>query len=246
MGFDPKGKLFFALLPLVITLLASKVAISLVTLVGMAIITVRFSSVNFRNFASLFAIPLGFLAIGTVTIIIGRYSIGTDLIVSFNLENYAYGISRDSLIMGINIVCRSLASVSCMYFISLNIPMVELFGVLRFWRVPRLIVSLMELIYRYIFVVLEESSKIWIAQNSRGACFGFSQRLRGCSYLISSLLQRSFARSYRVMAALESRGYDGEFYALEKSYNPSKIFYGLGLGLSFILVVIWVVGVVVL
>lgn len=235
---NPRAKLCFALGPLFIVLAFGKVEVSLFCIIIMSLVTLKFSSLNVKKYLTLMAIPLGFLLMGTVTIMVGRYDIDSDLMLGFVLGNYSYGISSESLSFGMTLVLRALASVSCMYFISLNTPMTQLFCVLRSWKVPSLIVSLMELIYRYIFVVLEEADRVFVAQSSRGIGHSLRAKIRAFGELVASLLQRSLGRTNKIVSALEARGYDGNFYVLEEHYNSGTKFYVMGMIFSLGLIVL--------
>ncbi|WP_240491804.1 CbiQ family ECF transporter T component, partial [Acinetobacter baumannii] len=49
---------------------------------------------------------------------------------------------------------RSLASVSCLYFILLTVPFTELLAVLRRMKMPVLLTDLLLVMYRFVFVFL--------------------------------------------------------------------------------------------
>ncbi|MGL5439244.1 MAG: cobalt ECF transporter T component CbiQ [Filifactoraceae bacterium] len=235
---NPRAKLCFALIPLMVVLILGKPMVSLVCMIVMAITTLKLSKLNARSYLKLMIIPLGFLLMGTLTIMVGRHSLDSEILYGFRLGEYFYGVSKDSLKFGGSLVLRALACVSCMYFISLNTPMNQLFTVLRDFKIPTLIVSLMELIYRYIFVVLEEADRIFVAQSSRGIGKGFKAKLRAFGELVASLLQRSFSRSNRIVSSLEARGYDGNFYVLKEEYHSGKKLYTITLILFIVLMVL--------
>lgn len=64
-----------------------------------------------------------------------------------------------------------------MYFLALNTPVTDVTMALERMHVPHLLVELMELIYRFIFVLTETASRIRLAQESR---LGYQGLRRSC------------------------------------------------------------------
>jgi len=83
-------------------------------------------------------------------------------------------------------------------------------------RLPRLIVLLMLLTYRYVFLLMEEFARLRVALRVRG----FRNRADLHSYrtvgqVAGTLLVRSHERSERVAQAMRARGFDGQFRSLD-------------------------------
>lgn len=224
-GVDPKGKLMFSLIPLCICLCMNSVLVSILTIVLMAAACVKCGRLSVKKYVKLMLIPVSFLMLGAVTIIINRYQSDSTLIVGITVGKYAYGIDRTSLIKGIKLILRALGAVSCMYFLSLNTPMVDLFSFLRRTKLPELVISLMELIYRYIFVLWEEAERMRTAQKSRLGDRGFITSVRAMGSLISNLFMRAFARCDRAYTALEARGFDGTLGGDNENFSCPKAMY---------------------
>ncbi|MCI2047216.1 MAG: cobalt ECF transporter T component CbiQ [Faecalibacterium sp.] len=88
-------------------------------------------------------------------------------------------------------------------------PLAQLTGQLRRLHVPWLVVSLFEMVYRYLGTLLEEAADLRTAYRlRRGAQKGISLRDSGC--LIGQLLLRSFDRAARIYDAMKCRGYAGQ------------------------------------
>ncbi len=65
------------------------------------------------------------------------------------------------------------------------------------------------LIYRFIFVLLNISEQISVAQKSRLGNVNFSASLRSAGILGGSIFIKAFKRSNDILNAMESRGYTG-------------------------------------
>jgi cobalt/nickel transport system permease protein len=112
-----------------------------------------------------------------------------------------------------------MACMSCLFLIVLTTPMPDLLGQLRRWHVPALLVSLMALIYRFIFVLLEESDRMQTAQACRLGQRNFRTALQSSGALAGQLFFRAYLRTDRVHAAMLSRGYTGVIPVLERPYE---------------------------
>ena len=74
---------------------------------------------------------------------------------------------------------------------------------------PKILVELTLLVYRYIFVLLEEIVTIKDAQRVRLGYHNWRQSMRSISILGGSLILRAYDRAERVFEAMVARGYTG-------------------------------------
>jgi cobalt/nickel transport system permease protein len=85
-------------------------------------------------------------------------------------------------------------------------PFTQLMGQLRRMHVPEIFVTLFEMIYRYIGVLLEEASSMYTAYMLRSTEYKGLQ-MRHMGSFVGQMLIRSFDRAERVYAAMKCRGY---------------------------------------
>ena len=99
----------------------------------------------------------------------------------------------------------------------------DLLVAMRALHVPQLLVSVFGLMWRYMFVLVDEASRLLRARSSRsghtdlpGARPGgsVSWRAKVTGGMAGSLFLRAFERSDRIYMAMVSRGYDGEVRAM--------------------------------
>jgi len=81
-------------------------------------------------------------------------------------------------------------------------------------RVPRLFVMLMAFMWRYVFLLGAETSRMVKARTARGAQGGLHRRALVAGSMAGSLFLRSFERAERVGQAMVARGYDGTVHLL--------------------------------
>ena len=75
-------------------------------------------------------------------------------------------------------------------------------------------VELALIMYRYIFLMFEEATRIRSAQKSRLGYVSFKNSLRSISTLGGMLILRSYDRAERSFAAMRCRGYRGVMTAV--------------------------------
>ncbi len=126
-----------------------------------------------------------------------------------------------------NIFFRALSAVSITYFLALSTPMTCFFESLYKLKLPKLFISLMELIYRYIFILIDEAAAMYKAQKLRLGYRDFKSSLLCISELAAMLFIRAYKRADFSYQALLSRGYDGDITTISQEYEKAYIFYVL-------------------
>ncbi|MFQ9918368.1 MAG: cobalt ECF transporter T component CbiQ [Flavonifractor plautii] len=126
-----------------------------------------------------------------------------------------------------------------MYFLALNTPMTDVTMALERLHVPHLMVELMELIYRFIFVLTETASRIRLAQESRLGYQGLRRSLSSLGTLASMVFLRAWRKADRVYTALESRGYSGSLVTLSGDYARGAWLYPLTAAVAAVQLAAW-------
>ena len=216
---SPLPKLLLTVVAMVVCLCCDSVAVGLATLVGMGVLITAMGGLSPRVLFRFLKIPLVFLVVGCLTILVGSYPAGTEVIAAIPVGNALWGFTAADLWLGGRIFCKALGAIGCMYFLALNTPVTDLTMALRTLHVPPLMVELMELIYRFIFVLSETAANIRIAQDSRLGYQGFRRTLSSLGTLASMVFLRAWRRADRIYTALESRGYTGSLTTLHDQYR---------------------------
>lgn len=218
---NPALKAAFALGTLLICVGARSFILSLITLSVIGGLTVLSGRISFLRYLKLLSIPFGFLLLGTVAIVVNVTDRPLDLF-SLQLGTNYLAVSHYSLREGALLAATALASVSCLYFLTLSTTMLDLLDLLRRLRCPKLMVELMMLIYRYLFVVLDMAKAITVSQHCRLGNKDFLTELRSIGQMFTVLLIKSLKRSSLLFDAMESRCYDGDIRVLHEYYPVKK------------------------
>ena len=217
---SPLPKLLLTVVALVICLCCDSVAVGIATLILMGVLITALGGLSPRVYLHFLKVPLVFLVIGCITIVAGSYPAGTEVVAAIPVGERLWGFTADGLHLGGQIFCKAMGTIGCMYFLALNTPVTDLTMALEKLHVPRLLVELMELIYRFIFVLAETASNIRTAQDSRLGYQGFRRSVSSLGMLASMVFLRAWRKADRIYTALESRGYTGSLTTLSDAYRP--------------------------
>ena len=212
---SPFLKSAFAIGSLLICVTARSFVLSALLLIIMGWATLKYSQPSISQYLKLMLGPFSFLILGTAAIAVNWTSSPMDL-WNVAMGNHYLAVSWYSLETAVRLILVSLASLSCLYFLTLTTPMLDLFYVLKRLHCPSLIIELMMMIYRFIFVLLEMAVSILTAQNCRLGNRDFKTSLESMGRMFSVLLIRALEKSNRLYDSMESRCYDGELNVLQE------------------------------
>ncbi len=128
-------------------------------------------------------------------------------------------ISGPGLARFVSIALKSLISVQMAILLASTTPFPEILMAMRALRLPRLLVAIIGLMWRYLFVIVDEAMRLMRAREARSGLGAAAAgrtggsipwRARVTGGMAGSLLLRSLERSDRIYNAMLARGYDGE------------------------------------
>lgn len=222
---DPLIKLITAIAALFTGLFANSYLVSGIIIVVMSWVIVKYGGARLKHLLMLMMVPISFLILSIVTIILQRADNPNNLLLYIKIQSWYYGFSIYNMDFVGRILCKAIAAISCMYFLALTTPMTELFSALKRLKIPKLMIELMELIYRFIFVLTDTANQIHTAQASRLGYNGLRSSYKSLGVLVSMVFVRAYKRSDRIYTALESRGYNGELNMMEMEYDRNTKYY---------------------
>ena len=158
---------------------------------------------------SLVAIPFILIALPTVFTKPGLPLFELDLTL------FALTGTREGLDFFISVLLKSWASVTAAVVLTATTPPLRLLDALRALRVPAVLVAIVMLMYRYLFVLVDEAQSLLRARTARSAAIGPKSggslvwRAKSAGGMAGSLFIRTLDRSERIYMAMLARGYDG-------------------------------------
>jgi cobalt/nickel transport system permease protein len=111
------------------------------------------------------------------------------------------------------LVIRAYLSSTAALLLVATTPMPELIAGLEWLRVPRFLLQVMQFLYRYLMVLMEEANAMRQAGSARGGPSGLRRlrtlRFRQAAAAAGVLFARSYARAEAIHRAMLSRGFEG-------------------------------------
>lgn len=218
----PGEKLAFAVVTMAICLAFSSPATSLAVIALMSGALVLRAGIPWPAYLRLLAVPAGFLLIGTVTIAVSVGGQPDGQSWGINAPGVWIGVGERDLALAAGLFLKSLGATTCMYFLALTTPMVEVVSILKKLKAPSLFVELMTIIYRFIFVLAETANSIYTSQSSRLGYRNIRTGYGSLAGLVTNLFVKAYYRSRMLFITLSARGYTGELRVLEPGHRLSK------------------------
>lgn len=216
--FPPLGKLLLVLALLAVSLLASTPAVPLIVLgVGLALLFYATSFKLPRVIA--LAIAEGGLIILLSAAVIAVATSGAP--TSFlQLGPWTIGVSGEGLERGGMVALRAFAGISVMLFFATSTPIPHLAHAMRSLRFPKELSELVILVYRYSFLILEQSERMHVAAQCRVGYRGWRNSLRTTGRLAVGMFTSSLDVAERSQVALHCRDFKGDFPSFRK---PARV-----------------------
>lgn len=237
LKINPSEKITYSILTMFTVLVLNDIYISILVLSLMYISVVFLAGIENKIFFRLMSIPLIFLLISVVTILISEVVPEIEYVYQFSLLGYRLGFMRESLELGSKLFFKALASISCLYFIILTTPVIDIIYFLEKIKLPKILTEIIGLVYRYIFVLIEATQLIYVSQDSRLGYSTLSKSFASAGKLISSLLLKALKQADESFMSMEARCYNGEIKFLSSGYiySGKNYIFIIAVNLSLIL-----------
>lgn len=236
--WNPTFKVSFSMLVLILCIVLNNPYVSVAVMIAMAYVTIVKGELPVREYLSVLTIPIVFILLGTFTIAIdfskqpmGQYNLYLGFCYVFT--------SMTKLKKMFFLILKVFAGVSAMQMMTLSTPSTEIISVLRKVRVPKLIVELMDLIYRFIFILMDVNTKMKNSAISRQGYCDLKTSFYTFGSIASNMLVISLKKANAYYDAMESRCYDGELIFLEEDKRVEKIQIVLATAFIIFLLLLW-------
>ena len=153
---------------------------------------------------------------------------------------YLY-LSEGGAALSAHLVLKAMASVSAMYMLVLSTPASEIINLLGKLHLPKLISELMNLIYRFIFVMMDVQSSMKQAAESRLGYHNFLTSCRSFGGIGANLFIVSLKKAGTYYDAMIARCYQGELVFLEENKPVKAKEAVVAAGYIAVLLLLWLV-----
>lgn len=226
---SPFLKIASAVFTLILCVLSRSWNFSLIVLIIMGYSTVRYSRVSLKRYIKFMIIPGSFLILSSIALIFDVSKEPLELI-NIPLGKWYIGAMKSDIFYGLELILTALSSVSCLYFLAVTTPMQDLIMVMQKFKIPKLIIEIMFLMYRFIFIIGDMASATIIAQNCRLGNRGIKEKIRDMGLMLSTVFIRSYHKANHMFDAMEVKNYTGQISVLweyKKGSTKEKLLAGI-------------------
>lgn len=212
-------KVLFAILTMLMSLISTSPFIPFIIAFFMSGLIIFKAKIPWKFYLKFLAVPLSFALLTFVFMAI-FFGIGTPLL-EFGIFNLA--VTVDGFNLGLLVLGRIMGGFTCLAFLALTTPMNELFSVLEIVKIPKIVLELAMLMYRYIFVFLDEAINMYYSQETRLGYSSLKSSFKSMGMLGSNLFIRTWIKGEQAYIAMESRCYDGSIKTVKEHESISSI-----------------------
>ena len=219
-------KVLFAILTMLVSLISTSPVVPLTIFFLLTFLIIFKAKIPSKFYLKFITVPFIF---AFITFVFMAIFFGTGLpILKFGIFNLA--VTADGFNLGFLVLARIMGGFSCLAFLALTTPMTEIFSILEDIKIPQIVLELAMLMYRYIFVFLDEAINMYHSQETRLGYSSIKKTYKSMGMLASNLFIRTWLRGEQIYITMESRCYGGSI----KTFKTRK-----GIGTKNILLLLF-------
>lgn len=210
---NPVTKIVLGVGSLILILFSPHIIIPLYSAIILSLILIYVAKIPLNGYIRLLSIPVGFTIMGVIPILL--LTPGEEIIWRMVLiPGVKLTISNAGVATCLLIFARVLGGTVALLFISLTTPLTDIIGVLTKCRIPQEITDLMTILYRNIFILLDQATLIHAAQVMRLGYSRPKEATESFGMLCGSLFISSWNAGDDLIKAMDCRCYDGKMASL--------------------------------
>jgi len=213
---NPNVKFAIGMLLLILSLINPYNYISLLIIGIMSFVIVGIAKIEFKDYIHFIKSPLVFLIVSIIMILLNFSKDKESLLYSINIGSLYIGVSNESIVSSTRLFFRALSCLTCIYFIMLTTPFNQLIFVFKKLHLPDIVLEISMLMYRFIFIFMEEVADIKKSQELRFGYINLKNGYNSFGLLVNMLFKRMMIRYDEMSIALDMKLYDGTFYIVEE------------------------------
>ena len=213
---NPNVKFSIGMLLLILSLINPYNIISVAIIFIMSIVIVGVAKIQLKDYIRFIKIPLIFLIISIFMILFSFTQSKELLLYSMKIGSLYIGISNESINIALHLLFRALSCLTCIYFVMLTTPFNQIIFILKKMHLPDTFLEISILMYRFIFIFLEEVANIKKSQELKFVYINLKNAYQSFGLLVNMLFKRMMIRYDEMSIALDMKLYDGTFHIVEE------------------------------
>ncbi len=142
-------------------------------------------------------------------VVIQTFITGSTSLFALNFLGHTITAKVEGLRLGILMGARVLGAVATLLLLTSVTPAYKIFHVLRWLKLPESCVEIALIVYRHIFVIIEQTAEVSAAQKSRLGYSTVRRSMNSAGILAGAVIMRSMDQAIRTQEAMTLRGYKG-------------------------------------
>ncbi|WP_170075454.1 cobalt ECF transporter T component CbiQ [Paraclostridium dentum] len=209
---NPLIKLGITFIGVIASMLTQNANIHILIMLFMTALILFIARVDMKLYIKCLKIPIIFFIIGIGLNLINISFENKDYIFNVNILGLYIGTTEFAVKSSVNILLRAMSCIISIYFLILTTPFNQLIIVLKKLHIPHTLIELMILIYRFIFIFIEEAEEIYKSQQLKFGYTNLRTSYNSMSLLIKTLFFRMMRRYEDMSISLDIKLYDGKFH----------------------------------
>ena len=212
-------KVLFAILTMIVSLVSKSPVFPLIIFGVVTALIIFKAQISPKFYLKFMAVPFTFAFINLIFMAI-FFGVGAPIL---KLGIFNLAVTVDGFNLGFLLLARVMGGFACLAFLALTTPMTELFAVFQSIRIPQIVIELAMLMYRYIFLFLDEAITMYHSQETKLGYSSFRKSYKSMGMLASNLFIKTWMKGEQVYIAMESRCYDGSIRTMGEKGSIKSI-----------------------
>ncbi len=204
-NIEVRVKLFYIGIGLILNILSNDITLPLLFFVTSLILLMTIK-VSFITLGLRMMMPFLF---GTFILIIMGSHKGETVIFSGTLFGHELAFKKEGLQIGLLMFTKVAGGVMLMLLLSFTTTVTKICMAARWMKMPETLIEVLSFVYRYLFLLIEETETMMSSQRSRLGYVTWLKTIKSFGSLSGTLIIRSIVRAENAHIAMISRGYDG-------------------------------------
>lgn len=204
-NIEVRVKLFYIGIGLILNILAHNIMIPLVFFVTSLILLMTIK-VSFVTLGIRMIMPLLF---GLFIMVIMGLHKGETVVLSGSFLSCELALKEEGLLTGLLLFTKVAGGVMLLLLLSFTTTITKICMAARWMKIPETLIEVLSFVYRYLFLLIEETETMMSSQRSRLGYVTWFKTIKSFGSLAGILIIRSIIRAENAHTAMESRGYDG-------------------------------------
>lgn len=212
-------KVMFAIITMLVSLVSTSPVVPLVIFLIITFLIFFKVKIPYKFYFKFLLIPFIFALITFIFMAI-FFGIGTHVL---ELGIFNLAVTSDGFNTGFLVFARIMGGFSCLAFLALSTPMTEIFSILEDIKIPQIVLEIAMLMYRYIFVFLDEAINMYHSQETRLGYSSLKKAYKSMGMLASNLFIKTWIKGEQAYLAMESRCYNGSIKMMESKESIKTV-----------------------